>query len=1163
MKQISLVAALLLCAASSVFAQNVSSSARAVLVDQSDAAVVGADCVFANQATSTVATVKSDTQGACIFNIVQPGNYTLSIKAAGFKSLEIRDIVVGAGETRTLGRLNLEIGAITESVQVTGEVSQIQLATAEKSGTINELQLKNVPVKGRDMFALLLTLPGVVDNFGQNRETSSPDSLRGTFINGGRENAKNYTVDGITDLDTGSNNTVHFEPNMDAIAEVKVMTSNYQAEFGRNGAGVITVITKGGSHEFHATAYDTYRHESLNANSWYNNRTKTAKAPYRYRITGYSIGGPVYIPKTFNRNKDKLFFFWSQEYVGQRVDYGTRFATMPTALEKAGDFSKSLTSAGALIVVKDPLTGQPFPGNQIPTNRFNSLGLAMLKFFPTPNYVDPDPTQVNSRNYKSTYSGAYPKREDLIRIDYNITPTLQFYGRYVQDKDEQQAMYGLWVNGNLNYALTPTTFGQPGKGMVFHLTKAFTPTFMNEFTFGKSHNNLYFYPQDASAVDRAKVGNPAQWYQDTGTGVSYIDKVNYMPNIAFGGQPANTVNASFGNIPYENFNDIYSFVDNVSKVHGTHNLKAGVYIEHTRKYQVGGGNWRGTFNFSTNTNNPIDTGDSFANALIGVINTYSEATARVNGDWTFMNTEFYVQDNWRVTKRLTLDLGLRFYHMPPQTDANKTIAAFNPQLYSRSAAPLLYVPTLDPTGKRVAMDPRTGTLYPNPYIGLFIPNSGNVANGAAIGGVNGYPAGLYTTGALYYGPRLGFAWDVFGNGKTAVRGGFGMFQDRLQGNPTMNTNGNPPVAFSPTLYFGDLGTFASSGGLVGPSSINNLLGYNSPGTTLNWSIGIQQQIRNWALDVSYVGSGSYHLLGAKNINPIPIGARFNKAYEDPSQPGKPLSDPFLKPYFGWNDITTVSNGYNSNYNALQMGMQRRFGHGLMVGVSYVHSKTLGVADGDTSTVSPYFPARFRNYGRLAFDRADSFVANYFYDLPKLGTKMNNNKVAKFTFDNWQISGVTSFISGGVFTPGLGWTTSQEVTGSTEGARVNIVGPCNGPKSANQWFNTAAVAAPVIGTWGNPNVTMANFGNAGANVCRGPGTNNWDFSISKRFPLMKETRYVQFRAETCNTFNHTQFSGVDSGTQFNPTTGVQTSPTFGQINGSRAGRRIALSLRLVF
>jgi hypothetical protein len=296
------------------------------------------------------------------------------------------------------------------------------------------------------------------------------------------------------------------------------------------------------------------------------------------------------------------------------------------------------------------------------------------------------------------------------------------------------------------------------------------------------------------------------------------------------------------------------------------------------------------------------------------------------------------------------------------------------------------------------------------------------------------------------------------------------------------------------------------------------MGFNKPATTVNWSFGIQQQVKNFAIDAAYVGSAAYHLIAGKDINPIPMGAHFNPAFEDPSQKGKPLADNFLRPYNGWGSITTRSSGYNSNYHSLQVSAQRRFTDGLQVGIAYTFSKALDVADGDTSTVSPYFDPRSRNYGRAGFDRPQVFVANYVYTLPKLGKRLNSKALGIVT-DNWELSGITSFISGSPFTPGLGWTSSQDPTGSAEGARVNIVGSCQGTGTHTfyNWFNTGMASAPVIGKWGDPNVTMANFGNA----------------------------------------------GVNTGTSFNPSTGAQTSQTYGQVNGSRGPRTIALSVRVSF
>lgn len=1133
-----------------IMAQNVSSAITGVLVDSTGAAIVGAECTLTSQSTGASQTMKTASDGGFTFPNLLAGRYTLTARMAGFKMLESREIVVTSGETRALNRITMQVGEVRESVTVEAEATAIQTSSSEKSGVITGSQLNDIAVRGRDFFTYLATIPGVVDNFSQRRETSSPDSIRGTFINGGRENQKNLTVDGVTDLDTGSNGTVHFQPNMDSIAEIKVMTSNYQAEFGRNGAGVITVISKGGARDFHGSGYYFYRHENLNANSFFNNRTGTRKNPYRYRINGYSIGGPVYIPKKWNTDRSKLFFFWSQEYVGMRKDYGTRFANMPTELERKGDYSRSYDVNGALIPVKDPTTGQNFPGNVIPSNLFNSLGQKMLSFFPLPNYTDPDPKQLYQRNYRSQYSGSYPKRQDMIRIDGNFWQSFQFYYRFFKDKDEQDTPYGMWVNGGINYALTPVRFGQPGKGHVVRMNKLFSPTLINEFTFGKSRNNLYFDPVNRDLVSRNAVGNPPQWYKD-----SYID-FDYAPNITFGGQPANPVNYSFGGIPYQNYNDIYSYMDNLTKVWGTHTLKAGIYIERTGKFQVGGGNFRGAFSFSRDTNNPYDSNHSFANALLGNFQNYSEATERVDGDWWFWNVEWYLQDNWRVNRRLTLDFGVRVYHLPPMEDLNRTLSSFTPELYDRAKAPSLYIPAINPaTGKRVAKDPSSGSFAPAPMIGLFVPNSGNYSNGMRIGGVDpGAPPGLYEAPAVAWGPRIGFAYDVMGDAKTALRGGFGMFKDRMQGNPTFNLNGQPPIAYSPTLYYGSLTDYASVPGAIGPSTSYMLYGLNDQSTTMNFSLGLQHHVVGTVIDVSYVGGLSRHLMAQLNINPIPMYARFEKANEDPTNPGRPLPDVFLRPTFGHQDINYRYNGVNSNYNSLQVSANRRFTKGLQFGVAYTWSRTMGVSDCDTCGLSPYFPWQNRNYGPAGFDRRHVFVANYIWDIPNLGQR-TSNKYLGWVTDNWQISGITSFISGAPFTPGFSTTDGQDITGSSEGARVNIIGDTYIPKSERTFernFNTAAFARPAL----------RDFGNAGQNSMFGPGVNNWDISVSKRFPLWGEPRYLQVRGEFFNAWNHTQFSGMDTGARFDPT-GKQVNPTFGQFTGARDPRLIQLSIRVNF
>jgi outer membrane receptor protein involved in Fe transport len=1135
---------ILMCAPA--FAQGVSSSVNGSLVDSTGAAIPGATCKLTEPATGVGFTATSGLDGLFTFPAVPAGTYTLSVRAPGFKALEVKDIAVTSREIRSLGQLNLQVGEVRESVSVTAEGAAVQLSSAERSGLLTGSQINEIALKGRDFYALLQTIPGVVDT-NASRETTSNVAGSGIYINGNRDNQKNITVDGIVATDTHSNGSLSFQPNMDSLAEVKILTSNYQAEYGRNSGGAVTAIIKSGTREFHGSGYDYYRHESLNANNFFNNRTNTPKSPYRYRITGYSLGGPIYIPRTFNTEKEKLFFFWSQEYTGVKTDYGSRFINVPTALERSGDFSKSFDVNGALITVRDPQTGQVFPGNVVPKNRINSLGQSILNFFPLPNYTDPDPRNLYRWNYRSVYSGNTPRRNDILKVDVNLTPTLRMYYRYGRDTDNTVQPWG-GKAGSVNFVLSPVFVNRYGNGNLIHLTKTFSPTLVNELGFATSKVHRDFDYMDPTVVARSKMGNPPQWYNDTNFPGDRI------PTVNFGSVPANTVytgNTSDFPNPYRD--PVYTITQNLSWVRGPHSLKFGLYIERTY-VESPSGNYLGSFNFGRDTNNASDTGSGFSNALLGVVTSYAESSKRIWARQQFWNTEWYVQDNWRVSKRLTLDVGLRFSHLPPIQELDKQGANFDLAFYNPAKAPTLYMPARDSAGRRVAQDPVTGTFAIAPLIGLYVPGRGDPANGMAVGGLNGYPPGMYTRPWMNWGPRFGFAYDVFGDGKTALRGGWGWFYDSGQNNPVSATIGNPPVAYAPTLYYGSLDTYGQSGGALGPSDLTSMLGHQRPSNTMSYSLSLQHQLHGTVVEASYVASLSRHQFLRRLINPIPMYSRFDPANGDPTQPGRPLPDNFFRPIKGYGNMYVYEHVGNANYNSLQLTANRRFTRGLQFGVAYTFSKLLGYASADGDTLSPYFSPRLRNYGRLTFDRPHTLVVNYMYDLPKLGRRLGS-KPAGWVLDNWQISGITSFISGAPFTPGISTVDGADITGSTEGARINVVGNGNLAKSERTFyrnFNTDAFARPAL----------RDFGNAGVNILRGPGINNWDFNVSKRVPLFSEARYVQFRTELFNAWNHTQFSGLYTTARFDAA-GKQVDSNFGAFSAARTARVIQLSLRVVF
>ena len=1127
-------------------AQVVSATLTGSIQDPAGSVIPGVEVTITNQSTGVRQSAATNEVGLFVFSSVLPGAYRLDAVMKGFRSLQMRDIALTANERRSLGALTLQVGQVQERVEVTAEVTPVQTASSERSGLISGDQLLNIAIKGRDFLGLLSTLPGVVDtNVGSREVVMTGNVLNGLHINGGRTNSIMYALDGVSSVDTGSNSSVHNAPNMDAIGEVKVLTSNYQAEYGRNSAGTINVVIKGGTQAFHGSAYWYYRHESLNANGFFLNRTGTQRPIYRFNSGGYSIGGPVYIPGKFNTNKDKLFFFFSQEFVRRRLYPGVRFVTTPSALEREGDFSRTFDVNGALIPVRDPVTAQPFPGNVVPKPRIDPLGQSILNFFPLPNYTDPDPRLVYQRNYRSNISGSNPRRQEVFRVDYAITPMLRAYVRGIFDADDEEWPYGSWVAGDVNYDLTNTLRPQRGKGGVFNLTKVFGPATVNEFTMGATTRGQTFNPVDPSKVARARMGNIGQWYPQS-------NESGAIPNLTFGGVP-NYINPSLGNIPYTNENPVFTFADNFSRVVGAHSLKFGVYVERMRKDEVGGPNTRGAFAFGRNVNNPLDANWAFANALLGNFDNYSEGTFRPYSHYRYTQVEGYVQDSWKVTRRLTLDAGISFYNAPSAHDDRFAITTFDPALYDPAKAAVLIVPARDAAGRRVGMDPRTGQTYPLPYIGLFVPGSGNYAPGMVVGG-KGYLDTLYETPLVSLGPRVGLAYDVTGDGKTALRAGFGMFYDRPQGNVYSGTNGQPPVAYTPTLYFSSLSTFLQAQGAVGPSNVNApQVGKQPLPNVMNFSVGVQREVGfGTVLDASYVGSLGRNLLYVRNINPIAMYARFDPANIDPTT-GSPLQDNFLRPYLGLGNISNRGFGATLNYHSFQFSANRRMSRGIQFGASYTFSKSLGAGGADFDGVSPYFSMRQRNYGLVEYDRTHALVINYTWELPDPGKRWNNRALS-YALGDWQVSGITSFVSGSPFTPGFSTVDAVDLTGSTEGARITVLGDPSldkGERTFERNFRTEMFARTARG----------DFGNAGIGLLRGPGINNWDLSVTKRVHI-DEARFFQFRCELYNAFNHTQFSGIDTGARFDAA-GRQVNANFGAYNGARDPRRIQLSLRFMF
>ena len=1122
--------------------------------DPSGNVVVKASITLVNERTGEVTIADSNDAGIFVFPGVPPSSYTIRVKAQGYSILEKTNLVLSANQSLALGNLQLAVGNVSDTVTITAAGATVELDTSGQNALLTDNQLSGLMSRGRDIVSLMTVLPGVSQNassdaLGGNWGTGTPN------MQGLRSHWNTFQLDGQPGNDIDVLNFFTTSVSMDAVQEVSVKSNSYLAEDGRLPGVNVNIISKSGTKEFHGNAYYFKRHEQFNANNFFNNRLGIAKPLTRYNTFGGTFGGPIYIPGKFNKKKDKLFFFMSREDWRIKLPAPILQSTVPTELERKGDFSQSFDQNGQLIPVFDP-TGLQFPGNIIPAGSINPLGQKLLSFIPLPNLLDRSITS-GAFNYRFQETTVQPKEQTQLKIDWLPTERDRFSFRPRWWDSDRQAQFQTTAF-NSNFFVQPHHYKYVTNAYAGNYSRTFSPTLVNEIDVGYSQARELGTLSDKFNLDNFR----REKYGLQGLGQLFPDAnpLNLVPQMSFGGLP-NSANVAFDpRTPISAADERLWITDNLSWVRKNHTLKFGMFYE--MNYASEGprasavGEHMGAFNFTRDRNNLLDSNHPFANALLGNFLSYAESSGLSLGRAKIYTLEWFAQDSWKATPRLNMDFGVRFYSFIPWRLRDGEGSALALGRYNRSKAPLLYIPAIDPSGRRVAQNPLNGQFAPAPLIGAFVANSGDRLNGVVEGNDPSYPEGYRERPPLQFAPRFGFAYDVLGTGKMAVRGGFAVTKQTVfsSQNSMWTTTTSPPILESPNIFYGSIDTFLNAGQVLFPTDAQAFdVNFDKVPTVYRWSLGVQKDIGfGTVVEANYVGSTSRYLRQNRNLNTLPPGSRFLPGSLDPTT-GRPLPDVFLRPYLGFQNIPYIEDSGYANYNALQVAANRRYTAGLQFGVAYTWSKAMGITDNDGGALPIYLDYRSYLYGKLGYDQTHVFVFNYLWTLPKAPV-FARNRLTRAIFHNWELAGITTFASGTPLGINFSYTDGVDRQGGGDAPRVFIVGnPIldRGERSFGRWFNTDAFAPPGVGQ----------FGNAPRDVFRGPGINNWDLTLFKNFPIREKAR-LQFRWELYNLFNHTQWSGVDNNARYDAA-GRQVNGQFGQITSARLERQMQFALRFEF
>jgi hypothetical protein len=1081
------------------------------VLDPTGAVIPNVAITLTNVATGQVRETASNSSGIYTFANVGVGHFNLDATSAGFEKFTRTDIVVNTDQTLKED-VSLTVGNAAQTVTVHANALQVQSETSELSTLITGQQVTQLATNGRNVTALAALGLGVSTNLPAFSGVAGLTSANGISFNGTRTTHNVYLLDGGELNDRGCGGCFSSLPSIDALAEFQTLDSNYSPDYGIGSGGTILMVINSGTHDFHGGVYYFNRNEDYDANNYFTKLAGQGRPEFRLNEPGGNIGGPLFIPHIYNDSRKRTFFFVNEEW--RRLIQGSSPSTVNTIAANnfptaGASLAYTVPSGGAVPVVPttsdqaklkiyqaDGLTaGQPFPGNIIPTNLIDPNAVLEVNAgtFPKPN--------LGTSQYISSIPQPTNVREDVVRIDHSINSKLQLMGHLLHEGVNVSFYPPLWSDST--YPTVGTAMANPAWSSVIKLTQTLSPNLLNETAFLYSGNKITLTPI---------AGGGSSFVQPTGwTATSFFPVANNegsrLPEIDLQGKPLNT-NWSSSYYPWKNGYEGFEWRDDLSWTKGVHQFKFGFSWLHDYKNQQLQYNTQGTAIF----NSSAFSGDSYVNFLLGDASTFEQLNFLYGKHWVNNNYGFYFNDNWHIIPRLTLNLGLRYDGLPHAFERYNKFANFVPADYDTSLGnPVTAAGTLDPA----SLTPYNGTPF---YL-----------NGIKLAGVDGFPRGNVQNKYNTWEPRIGFAYDLFGDGKTVVRGGFGMFFERVQGNDVYNAALNPPFAYIPTatnVYFSNPFTSALTGLTTSqtfPSALTNLEYKYAPPGTANYSFGVQRQLAPSVVAVvQYAGSLGWDQNDDRAINTLPLTDPNNAANPYDLREGVSngtLNANLYRIHPGFSGIEQEENETNFNYNSLQIGMRMENRYGLTMQVAYTYSHEIDEVTNDLNSISnPFDPGYDRGSGGL--DRRHILSVNYIYNIPLIA---NSSSLARAALGGWAFSGVTVAQAG---TPVYIQYTGNDTLGLGGGTenRPDLVSPVSYPKKRLAWFSTGSFANPVAPWNGGPN---QGWGSAGKDAVVGPGLFNFNWSLFKTISFKEGGPSLQLRFEFFNVFNHTQFQNLDS------------------------------------